>query len=380
MKNKISAKAMFIAYHDLSTEARSIEMLQALEMVFEKVICICRNKPIYGSKAECFSPKKTKFQYINFLIDSYKYLDKFKPAFLVLHDEFTSPLITKAKRVNPNMCICYDSSELNIDRKLPGLKNKISRILYAIERRKIIEADLVFAANQERADIMKQEFQLKKRIEVFDNIHRIDDEYNEKQCNEKYGDFFAEKKTLVYGGGIAHGRYTFELIECFKNSDEFNLLIAGSATKQCQNEFNNIIESQNIKNIHYLGFVPRAEWRYLLERAIASFILFKADCPNTKYCASGKLYESLFLGTPIICSYNPPLMRLCNQHRVGICTSNFLEGAKHIARNREFYKEKIQEFVNTIDYDNRIINLSNVFREIYKEIFEKEVKGKAYEL
>lgn len=357
---------LFIAYHDLATEARSYEMLQALDNEFDDVNCVCRKKPLGELEKKCVYPKTAKNQYLSFIKLSKNRIRELKPDLLVLHDEFTAPLIDYAKRVNPSVYICYDSSELNVGRKLPGLKNNLCKLLYWIERKKIKKTQLVFAANNERAEIMKREYGLNQPVEVFDNIHRIDDLYDERKCKEIYNEYFNKKYTFVYAGGIAHGRYTFDLLNEFKNKDDINLVIVGSASDDCRKEFESIVQKEKITNVFFLGFIPRQDWKYLLENATASFVLFKQDCPNTKYCASGKLYESLFVGTPIVCSTNPPLERLCNESGVGVSTDSFYKGAEMIIENLEQYRENVKRYAELLDYENRIQRLSGCISKHFK--------------
>lgn len=356
---KTSKKAVFIVYHDLSTEARSSEIASALEMAFSSVVCVCRKKPTYcDSNVTYIVPPKAKIRYLSFLNAAKETIKKEKPDFIMLHDEFTAPLIDYIRHELPDAFICFDSSELNVGRKLPGIKNSICKILYYVEKKKIKGVNLILAANIERAEVMKNSYQLSTAFEIFDNIHRIDEDYDIEECTKKYGNLFTQKNTFVYGGGIAHGRFTFELVDDFKNKPDTNLVIVGSTTPESKKEFYELIEGQRINNITYLGFIPRREWKYLLEHACASFVLFKDDCPNTKYCASGKLYESLFVGTPIICSQNPPLQRICSEYGVGVSSNSFFEAAKTIVNNRTEYVDNINKYIAEIDYEHRIQHLA----------------------
>ncbi|MBR1905726.1 MAG: hypothetical protein IJ819_04635 [Clostridiales bacterium] len=360
----IKDKVIYVVYHDLSTEARSFEMLCALKDAFEDVTCVCRKPPIDTVGCKMIYPKSIKNQYVEFYKLAKKTIHSIEPQVLVLHDEFTAPFISLGKRLNS--FIIFDSSELNYKRVLPGLKNKLAKYFYYIERKNLKQADLVFAANIERLEIMKKEYNLSCQLEVFDNIHRIDDSYDDEECKKKYGKFFSEYKyPLVYGGGISHSRFTFKLVEAFANTKDLCLLIIGSTSETCRKEFNELLATMNINNVYYLGFIPRAEFKYLLENAFASFVLFKSDCPNTVNCASGKMYESLFLGTPIICSDNPPLKRICSKYMVGESSMDFQASFQKILENRSMYVEKIREYVNSIDYDNRIIKLSNTIVDAY---------------
>lgn len=365
----IKDKVVYIVYHDLSTEARSYEMLCALKEAFEDITCVCRKPPIDVGGCELIYPKTLKNQYMEFYRLAKNTIKSTKPKVLVLHDEFTAPFISLGSRINS--FIVFDSSELNYKRVLPGFKNKIAKVFYSLERRNLKQVDLVFAANIERLEIMRDKYNLSCQLEVFDNIHRIDDSYDNDECEKKYGKFFSEYKyPLVYGGGISHGRFTFDLVKAFESTKDLCLLIIGSANEACKKEFEELLTSRGITNAYYLGFVPRSDFKYLLEKAFASFVLFKADCPNTENCASGKMYESLFLGTPIICSDNPPLKRICNEYGVGESSMDYLASFQKIQRNRDQYVERIIKYISTIDYENRIDKLSNTIVDAYMKAIQ----------
>ena len=156
-------KVVFVVYHDLSTEARSLEMLLALKSKFTNVKCVCRKKPEGNLSQGCISPVNKGHEYVRFLKIARKVIKDECPDLLVLHDEFTAQFIGLGKKIGSY--IIYDSSELNVKRKLPGFKNKICKLLYIIERINIKKADLVFAANQERLEIMKRNMNINCQME-----------------------------------------------------------------------------------------------------------------------------------------------------------------------------------------------------------------------
>lgn len=361
----IKETVVYIVYHDLATEARSYEMLCALQKEFNNVICVCRKPPIDKNNCQLLFPKSHSNQYVEFLKLAIDTLNLYKPKVLVLHDEFAAPFISVGKR-KFNSFIVFDSSELNYRRVLAGAKNKIAKILYFIESKNIHKADLVFAANLERMHIMREKYKIYSQMEVFDNIHRIDDEYDEVSCNNKFDSLFKQYRyILLYGGGISHSRFTYEIAMDFANLEDTGILIVGSATERCKKEFYDLLTSKHINNVHYLGFVSRAEFKYLLEKSYASFVLFKSDCPNTENCASGKMYESLFRYTPIICSDNPPLKRLCDEYGVGESSLDFVGSFMKIRENRDEYVNSIKKYIRSINYEGRIDNLGQIIANAY---------------
>ena len=80
---------------------------------------------------------------------------------------------------------------------------------------------------------------------------------------------------------------------------------------------------------------------------------------NNKYCASGKLYEFLYEGIPVVTTTNPPLKGLCKRYGIGIADDDYFNGINAVLDNYTQYKNAVKRFINTNtveDNDNRIVN------------------------
>jgi hypothetical protein len=357
-------KVMFIVYHDLRTEARSQEILETAKRLGQAIL-VSYSKPNETRNYESIITGKGKKHYFAFIRDAIKAIRLEKPEIVILHDNYTAILLYLLKRFRKETFVIYDSSELYIDQKYNSVKMKIASHMAYLEKKYLKYANIVVAANIERARIMKEFFKLDDIPIVFDNIHKIDDCYDEKLCNEKYGQLFQDDTfCIVYGGGIAERRFTFELTEAVGNlGNNYRLVVVGAATAENINKFNIMLKEKNIFNVTYIGFIPRNEWRYLLHKANISVSAFTQDTVNNKNCASGKIYESLFEGTPILTSENPPLKRICTEYGVGVSDNNFYKGIKELEKNYEYYCKKVKDYTNTIDLEKRIDLFANTLKE-----------------
>jgi len=303
-------------------------------------------------------------EYIDYIRLSISIIMHYSYDLFVLHDNYDSLLIPFIRLLHKNKPIVYDSSEFY---PLYELRNKNlsfiikmkSFILAICEKCFIRKADLIIAANAERASIMKKYYKIKKDITIYDNMHYIADEYNSIICEEKYSQLFNHGRFVILNaGGIANDRYIYEIADAVANlGDDYVLLIAGGGTDKEISQFEK--KYMNIQNIKYLGFVPRSELKFLIQKVDICFTGFKPVSINNIYCASGKTYESLMEGTPILCSENPPLKRLCKDFDVGICCNNFASAIKQMRSNYEFYKKNALAFRYKINYSerrNRFIN------------------------
>ena len=103
--------------------------------------------------------------------------------------------------------------------------------------------------------------------------------------------------------------------------------------------------------------MTRAELRYCIQNSHASVVLFDKNSYNTLYCASGKFYESLFEGVPILASENPPLKRICLEEKIGVSDDNFARGIQTLQKDYDSYLFAVRNYVSGIHFEERIENL-----------------------
>lgn len=367
-------KIVYTVYHDVNKEARSKELLNCCRQLGEvHFVSYAKAKDITDIK-EYIIEKKSIIALIKFLLKSIRVIKMIEPDIVVLHDNDCAVLIPFIKKNYPKIKIIYDSSELYIKEKRVKKKNwktdgikvwikqKATAFRPICEKKYLREADIIIAANYERAKIMVDYFKLSELPIIFDNMHRIDEIYNETLCRNKFKENIIEGKfNILFGGGISEERKTFDYIKAFKNLDNrFNLVIAGSASEVAKKKYNEMIKIMGIQNIHYIGFISRAELRYCMKNCKASVVVFDQDSYNTKYCESGKCYESLFEGTPILASENPPLKRLCENEGIGVSDDSYERGIRTLYNNYEIYCENVKKYVTQANYEYRVKKLVEV--------------------
>lgn len=361
-------KILVNIYHDINTEARTQDLVKIMCRIGTTEFLSYSNNSIISeasSKVICRGERN----YFKFVIESFRYIKKCKPDVLVLHDYYSAiilGLIQKFYGKNKPFII-YDSSEIYYDKKGKTLKGKIAQKMQYFENKYIGCADLIIAANEERAVLMQALFSLPNKPFVLDNIHKIEDEYDRNECDAKYSECFKEKEFIVfYAGGISKERRTFELAEAIADLDEdVRLIIVGAARNETITEFNSFLDKLKVKDrVSYLGFISRREMKYLLQRSCISVSMFEQNCLNNTFCASGKVYESLFEGIPILTSTNPPLKNLCNVYGVGVSTDDLKIGIQELRSNYNVYKRNTINYINNLDYDNRIENYADKIRKL----------------
>jgi hypothetical protein len=357
-------KIMFIVYHDIRTNARSQEILECSKKI-GYTFFVSYSKLIHEKNYNFILTGRGKRNYFTFIRDSIKAIKTKRPDIVILHDNYTALILRWILKYRKNIFIIFDSSELYINVKPKSLKMLIAYHMNYFEKKYLKYADIVIAPNIERANIMKHYYKLNRLPIVFNNIHRINDNYNILECNKKYGKYFNDGAfCIVYGGGIGKQRMTYVLANavCTLGSN-YRLLIVGRSNKAEKKKIDLMIRNRNYKNIFYLGFISRNEWRFLLNQAKVSVVAFTKDTVNNKYCASGKLYESLFEGTPLLTSDNPPLKRICDDYQIGVSTRDFAEGILELEKKYDFYCDNVNSYIKNLNVERRLDHLVKVVKE-----------------
>lgn len=368
-------KVMFIVYHDLITEARSQEILEVAKRIGNETVLVSYSKPFDYTEIKLITTGKGERRYFKFIQESIQAIKEEKPDIIILHDNYTAAILQWVYKNRKDIYIIYDSSELYIDGKPKTFKEFVARHMRYFEKKYLKYADVVIASNIERAKIMKKYFNLKERPIIFDNVHLIEDEFDIVECDKKYGHLFNKKDFyIVYAGGISKRRMTFELAEAVGSLGcKYSLIILGSTNPKDKLEFDLMIEKNSYNNVKVLGFIPRNEWRYILSKSHISVSVFSQDTVNNINCSSGKLYESLFEGKPVLTSTNPPLKRICNLYGVGISTDDFRSGILQLEANYDEYRNNVKLYIENLDYHGRIDRLVEQLKEKIRKDMSKEL-------
>lgn len=374
-------------YHDINHEARSMDMLQCMEQLCSKCNYVSYTEPEYRHSSVYVPVKSGVFRYLHFIHIVKQTIRKKKPDLIFLHDNMCAPILEWLKKKKYTGCVIYDSSELYVLAKnqpdesklkknmakalsfiVKKVKIKLAQKNIRIEANNLKYADVVIAANLERAEYMREHYGLKTLPCIFDNIHRIDDVVNVEECGRKFSAYLAEDRFyILYAGGIAKARRTYELVEAVQKASlklPVTLIIVGRSDEEEKIKIDSFLQKNNCNCVHYLGYITRAELKYILQHSQASVAAFSKDTINNLYCASGKIYESLFEGVPLVTSTNPPLQRICREHHVGVSNDDFLSAIYDVYNNYEEYRRDVQKYIAEINFEARIPKLVSDLTEL----------------
>lgn len=261
--------------------------------------------------------------------------------------------------------IILDVRELYVSNEIRHLVGKIGCFF---ERLMIKKATVVISANIYRADYMEKYYNLKRTPLVFENIRKLVD-YNAgstKNLSNKYKDLF-NKNTIkiISTSGYSINRTNDKLVEAMSElGHRFELLLVGGGSEKDKSLIKYIIDKKEISNVYLIDMVEAEELRYLIKQCDIGVVNYNQNDLNNKYCASGKIYEFLFEGLPVVTTENIPLVEICQKYGIGESDNEYINGIKNLANNYLQYKENVNNYLDIYDVDENNKQLINGIKQI----------------
>lgn len=357
---------LLLSYGIIEYDGRLIEIKKIAERLGTVNLVCCSindNKYLKVKPEEYLSPKN----FIKFLLQGIKIAKSQKKIdILIVDNYFSAPLARIIRKICKVDFIVQDARELYFPEEMSGR----GKYLIKSEAKLYKVADLVFVANKYRAKLIQKRYNLSKLPEVFENIRYLPSINNFDEANKKYSEVFNAKYNIVSTGGVSLSRETDKLVLRMKKlSDDYKLYIIGGGTDGDINKIKEIIEANTITNVVLLDKVPISELKYMLQYCQIGIVQYHKNNLNNKYCASGKIYEFLGEGLPVVTSENIPLKDFCETFKVGVSNENFDEGILKIVSNYEFYKNNALNTAAAHDSNKYNQEIINIIQKKYNEKF-----------
>lgn len=306
--------------------------------------------------------------YINFLFLCLKTAHEMKDIDILFSDNLFASIpallikiIYKPKRIIQDVRELYFSKEI---------KSWAGKLFCKFEIILMKRADVLLCANKQRSEIMYKEYNLSKYPIVFENIRFLTGDYDKNILDEKYKSYFDYQINIVSTGGLSTIRTTDKLVSAMtKLPNNYGLYIIGDGTEDDRTLIQDIIENNDLKNVFLIKKVPLPELRYIIQRCDIGIVNYHKNDLNNKYCASGKVYEYLAEGLPIVTTENIPLKEFCEIHKVGIADDSFYNGILIVSNNIREYEKRVNSFISGVSVEKYN---ENIVKEILETIKYKD--------
>ena len=270
--------------------------------------------------------------------------------------------LTKKKTV-------YDSYELYVPTKKTNLDLRQS-FFYFIEKIAIRKFDLVIAANEERARLMKAKFGLKKRPLTILNISTSFDSDDSLKITEKYPEInnINGRMILVYQGFLGAGRDCSVFLKILKQlpSNYALLIIGGGPDLNYLKQLSKDIDIED--RIVFTGNIPMKDVHPLLKLCNFGLVSYPFSDLNNIYCSPNKIYEYPAAGLPMICSSQHSITRILRPYNIA-CFVDFMNIPETVSKIIKFttdnsdFKIKLEKFLLDNSWE---IELNKLLLKIYQ--------------
>lgn len=254
-----------------------------------------------------------------------------------------------SRRFRPKL-IVQDAREFYTLSETHHLAGKFGCLL---EESSLRKADVVFCANHYRAEAMQKTFRLRNLPHVFENVFTLsfDETFDPMKASQQYRSLFGtDHFTFLSSSGCILSRTTDRLVTAMEEFQEkAQLLLVGRNTREDEQKIREIVERRRLKNVHILGGVNKNTLKWLIQASNAGIAIYGKHDSNNLYCASGKIYEFLSEGLPVMASDNPPLLDFFKQTKAGYASDNYAEAMREIMDHYEDYKQNVERYMRNFD-------------------------------
>lgn len=238
--------------------------------------------------------------------------------------------------------IIQDCRELSIRREAISLSSWIGCVL---ERITIRRADIVICANDVRASIMLDYYKLKELPISYENLRRLS--YSENVRIEALEKEFLkynnnEEYRILSSSGCSILRTDDILVKNInKVSKPCRLFLVGKSNPEDRSKIEDIIKKLGLSNVVILDKLDEDHLKFLIGKCHVGIVNYSRIDTNSVYCASGKVYEFLYEGLPIVTTTNPPLQEMCEKYNIGVSDDSYYEGINKVLSNYQYYKNNV---------------------------------------
>jgi glycosyltransferase involved in cell wall biosynthesis len=293
-----------------------------------------------------------------------------RPAVVYAHDySLLAPgwLASRIARAR----LVYDAHELIVPDRGQSLSVN-RRIVYSLERLLIRRVDLLVAANDDRAAIMKVHYGLRQRPIVIHNIPPCPRGTQQGSAGGHTGLAPARGTTrLLYQGMMGLDRELVLFVRVLSHlEDQYELVMVGDGPEM--GALRNVAREEGvISRVTFLGQVPIRELPSITRQCSVGIVSYSFDTLNQRYCAPNKVYEYAQAGVPIVATGQDVLQELVAGTGIGAILprganlgetlEQYAATIRYVAQHRDQFIARIPEFLEENSWEVEKAKLKRAF-------------------
>ena len=265
--------------------------------------------------------------HLRFLREFVRRARRQRPDLVYAHDFFLALSGWLAARLSGALFV-YDAHELIIPGSLGRSRGRMQeRFWYWLERLILRRADLVIAANVERAGLMREHYKLAREPLPVRNITvpPTDPAPDANVLREKYPFVTrrsADECLVVYQGDVNLDRGLAPLIDAFPLlGPNYRLLVVGGGP-DVETVRARAVDQPGETRIDVVGKVARSALTEILRACDIGVVMYSFSGLNNIYCSPNKVFEYAQAGLAVVGTGQPPLVRLVAESGIGRIAGN----------------------------------------------------------
>lgn len=340
---------LFLSYSDTRYDGRLRELYNVAEKLGQ-VYSVIKNNERTDSNNFALEPQRkvALWQFIKLANNMAERMPSVDIIFIDNRIACIPGLILKKKF--RNAIIIQDVRELYISSEQKRIKAKIG---CWIEKKIIEQADAIICANKFRAQKMKKLYNINGKILVYENVRKLSYHSTSdiQSYEDKYKQLFKDTRIkIISTSGYTVSRTNDKLLYELKDVEkDIDLLMVGGGSENDKKIIKRIISQQKLDNVHMIEKVEEAELKYLISKSQIGLVNYGQFDTNNRLCASGKIYEFLFEGLPVVTTSNLPLKDFCDKHQIGVAHDSYAYAINKIISHYDDYKDRVREFTEKYD-------------------------------
>jgi hypothetical protein len=125
---------------------------------------------------------------------------------------------------------------------------------------------------------------------------------------------------------------------------DYELLLIGDSEEEDEQIVRQTIQNLKLTNVKILPRMDQDHLKYFIDHSQVGMVTYHQRDLNNKYCASGKIFEFLFEGVPVVASTNPPLKAFCEKYRIGQSSDDYEQAIRTVAGQYDQFIHAVQRF------------------------------------